>query len=74
VKFSTWYAYIINEDGGIKDEVAYAIPLSRIEKHIPDGISMNEGFYVPLSCMNRWGTEVYLDDICKKCTKGYCLR
>jgi hypothetical protein len=80
VGISTWYAFFENHKDQTVPGKAYTTPLSRIEKQIPKGVLMKlkEGqrvdwtIFVPVECMNEWGSEIDLKNKCKRCNLGYC--
>ena len=80
IGISTWYAFFENHKDQIISGKAHTIPLSRIEKQIPKNVLMelreekrtDWTIFVPVECMNEWGSEIDLKNKCKGCSLGYC--
>lgn len=71
-----WIAFIERDQHSkeLKEEITYAIPLTRIEKLITD--EHREGKWkkvqVPLDCTNKWRNNADINNICETCTEKIC--
>jgi hypothetical protein len=82
VGIRTWYAFFESHNDVIINSPAYLIPLSRIEKNVPECLKMmdiNEEstdtglFGIPIDCMNTWDSHgIDLSDKCRNCEKKHC--
>lgn len=80
IGISTWYAFFENYKDQIIQATTHTIPLSRIEKQIPKTLllRLKEGtlkdwlIFIPITCMNKWSSEIDLKNMCKGCTEKYC--
>ncbi len=80
IGISTWYAFFETFKGQVIPAKAHSIPLSRIEKQIPQKVlaGLREGtiddwsIFIPIKCMNEWSSEIDLKNKCKNCSEKYC--
>jgi len=82
IKISTWYAFFEMKDSeDIFESTAYLIPLSRVEKHLPDHIrkkiqngndNVKWEIRIPDHCLNILRSKIDLRDQCQGCTEKYC--
>lgn len=81
MRISCWYAFIEMKGAtGIYESSAFLVPLSRVEKNIPEKIMSKlekdeEVFWrvrIPMRCMNEWDTRIDLNDKCQGCVDQYC--
>lgn len=83
IRLSTWYAFFEKKNNTeIFTTPAYVIPLSRVEKHLPDHVlskmeareqNINWEIRIPRHCMNQWSSAIDLRDRCQMCTEKFCL-
>lgn len=78
LRISTWYAFIDKTRVGIDKEMAYMIPVSRLEKWIPrdrEGDFTNWPYVAaPRQCMNKCEKTIDLSDKCFGCSPKICRR
>jgi len=81
MRITSWYAFIEMKGAtGIYESSAFLVPLSRVEKNIPDKILSKlekdeEVFWrvrIPVRCMNEWDVRIDLSDRCQGCVDQYC--
>jgi len=83
IRVSTWYAFFeMKGESDLFRSPAYLVPLSRVEKQLPDHIRkrMAAGnevknwpeIRIPIHCMNEWTRNIDLSDKCQGCTERYC--
>ena len=82
IRISTWYAFFkMIDSSDIYRAQAYLIPLSQVEKHIPEPIrkrmqdeslKVKWEIRIPFHCMNEWNSSTDLMDKCQGCSERYC--
>jgi hypothetical protein len=78
MRISTWYAFIEKTRVGIDKEMAYLIPVSRMEKWIPRDKERDTTNWpyvaAPRQCMNKCDKTIDLSDRCFGCTPMICRK
>lgn len=78
LRISTWYAFMDKTRVGIDRDLAYMIPVSRLEKWIPrekEGDFANWPYVAaPRQCMNKCDKAIDLSDRCFGCSSKICRR